>query len=95
MDAHDSADDSAGAQEDELDAYLALPPEPNSTDILAWWKINSKKFPSVGRMAQQFLAHPAATAGVERFFSGLTQLHGDLRKNMREDTMEAVLFAAE
>ena len=44
---------------------------------------------------KQFLAQPATTAGVERYFKGCTQLHDDLRKSFKEDSLEAFLFAAE
>ena len=81
--------------EDELDKYLSVPDEPGSVDLLAWWHVNEHKFPSVARMACQFLAHPAATAGVERYFSGCTQAYDDLRKSMKEETIETLLFAAE
>ena len=66
-----------------------------STDPLKWWQDNEKKFPSVAKMARQFLATPASTGGVERFFKGCTQAHSDLRKNLSDVTMENMLFAAE
>ena len=70
---------------DELQKYLEHPEQDNE-----------HKFPTVARMARQFLASPASTDGVERFFSGCTQMHSDLtKKRLKDAFMEDILFAAE
>ena len=66
-----------------------------SLDLLTWWKDNEHNFPTVARMARQFLTSPTSTGGVERFFSGCTQMHSDLRKRLKDAFMEDILFAAE
>ena len=38
-------------------------------DVLQWWGLNEDRFPNVARMAAQYLACPASSATVERFFS--------------------------
>ena len=45
-------------------------------------------------MAKQFLAAPASTAGVERVFSAAGRMHDDMRKAMKDSTLEHSLFAA-
>ncbi|KAK3279877.1 hypothetical protein CYMTET_12256 [Cymbomonas tetramitiformis] len=60
-------------QEDEFEKYLALPVAKRDTDPIVWWGTNLKTLPNLGRMARQFLAAPASTAGVERAFSDCTQ----------------------
>ncbi|KAK3246928.1 hypothetical protein CYMTET_43557 [Cymbomonas tetramitiformis] len=44
-----------------------------NSDLLGWWKVHSKDFPTLGRTARQFLVVPATTADVERAFSKLEQ----------------------
>ena len=44
-------------------------------------------------MAKQYLAAPASTAGVERVFSAAGRMHNDLRKSMKDSTLEHSLFA--
>ncbi len=45
-------------------------------------------------MVKQFLALPASSAGPERVFSAAGKMHTDLRKSMRDDTLEHSLIAA-
>ncbi|KAK3284472.1 hypothetical protein CYMTET_7877 [Cymbomonas tetramitiformis] len=73
---------------DELDQYLALPQEDHldpAFDLLAYWRRQSAVVPNVARMARQFLAPPATTAGVERVFSRVGRMHGDLQKAVARD----------
>ena len=44
-------------------------------------------------MAKQYLAAPASTAAVERVFSAAGRMHNDLRKSMRDSTLEHSLFS--
>ena len=64
-------------------------------NLLVWWEVNEHKFLNVARMARQFLATPASTGGGERFFSGYTQMHSDLRKRLKDAFVEDIVFAAE
>ncbi|KAK3252795.1 hypothetical protein CYMTET_37929 [Cymbomonas tetramitiformis] len=52
--------------EDELVKYLALPLERAGCDLQEWWKTHKFRLPSLAKMAREFLAVPASTAGVER-----------------------------
>jgi hypothetical protein len=78
----------------EVDQYLLLPQlsEGMSFDLLAWWKKNSIMWPNLSRMARQYLALPASSAAVERLFSSGGQMHGNLRKNTKEDTLHMMLY---
>ncbi|KAK3287766.1 hypothetical protein CYMTET_4720 [Cymbomonas tetramitiformis] len=80
-------------EKDEFTRYLEVPDVPRDSDLLAWWKVHSKDFPNVGRMARQFLAVPATTAGVERAFSKVGAMHSDLRKGLTEGTIEHSMMA--
>jgi hypothetical protein len=44
-------------------------------------------------LAKQYLAAPASTAGVERVFSAAGRMLSDLRKSMKDSTLEHSLFA--
>ena len=61
-------------------------------EVLDWWKIHKSMFPNLGRMARQFLALPASSAGVERLFSRSGETHGDKRKSMKETTMQCLMY---
>ncbi|KAK9194345.1 hypothetical protein WN944_005050 [Citrus x changshan-huyou] len=65
---HGVFDDGIASPKSELDCYLNEPkfPRVEEFDILAWWRVNTPKFPTLARMARDFLAMPispsAATA---------------------------------
>ena len=79
---------------DELEEYLAMPMESTDIDLLAWWKKHESRFPKLSKMAKQYLAAPALTAGVECVFSAAGRMHTDLCKSMKDSTLEHSLFAA-
>ena len=83
------------APKSELERYLALecPAEGKSLNLLLWWKGKEKDFPNLARMARQFLAHPATSASVERMFSLVGRMFGDLQKAVKETTFQENLFA--
>ena len=92
----DSSDDDAlGAAtiDDELDKYHTVVNQLSSSakkllDPLEWWATNAANFPSVARMARNYLGCPASTGGLERMFSALGRNHDDFRKSTLEATME-------
>eukprot|EP00854_Cymbomonas_tetramitiformis_P034068 gene34068-biopygen9701 len=81
-------------ERDELQQYLCLPDAKPDVDVLEWWRKHSVTFPSLARMARQFLGVPASTAGVERAFSSVNFMHSDLRKSLEEGTIQHTLMAA-
>ena len=91
------ADSSGGAptMPDELEEYLKCPRE-EDTDLklLEWWAGRAARWPNLAKMVKQFLAIPASSAGVERVFSAAGKMHDDLRKSVKDDTLEASLLAA-
>ena len=44
------------------------------------WKAKESTWPALSKMAKQYLAAPASSAGVERVFSAAGKMHGDLRQ---------------
>ena len=79
----------------ELEDYLASPKEDDvELNLLKWWKEKEVKWPALAKMAKQYLAAPASSAGVERVFSAAGKIHGDLRKSLKDDTLKHSLFAS-
>ena len=82
----------------EVDRYLALPQEKMLTsdghdlDILDWWRHRALNFPNLSRMARQFLALQATSAGCERLFSAAGRSHDDYKKSTSESTLESIMM---
>ncbi|KAK3232715.1 hypothetical protein CYMTET_56956 [Cymbomonas tetramitiformis] len=75
-------------KEDEFNKYLGLPRVGAEVDLLVWWTERKKEFPVMAKWVRQFLATPASTAGVERAFSAVCHMHGDLRKCTSESQIQ-------
>ena len=80
--------------DDELSAYMALPVESMQTNVIEWWRRRRTVFPNLSRMARQYLATPATSAGVERLLSAAGLTFGDLAHAMKEETLGCRLLAA-
>ncbi len=83
---------------DEVERYLRLPQialhnaSGHDQDILYWWKDQSTNFPFLSKMARQFPASPASSAGAERLFSRAGKMHDDHKKSTEEVTLEKQLL---
>ena len=80
--------------DDKLSAYMALPVESMQTNVIEWWRGHRTVFANLSRMARQYLATPATSAGVERLFSAAGLTFGDLAHAMKEETLGCRLLAA-
>jgi hypothetical protein len=49
-------------------------------------------WPNLAKMARQYLALPATSAGVERLFSSGGQMHSSLRKSAKAQTLVIILY---
>eukprot|EP00873_Tetraselmis_striata_P013611 jgi/Tetstr1/433875/TSEL_023055.t1 len=82
----------------EVEEYLKLPQvnpindDGTDFDLLAWWKARQTIFPHMSKMARQFHAFPATSAGVERLFSAAGRMHNDFKKSTSETTLEHALI---
>ena len=54
---------------DELREYLSKPRAPSSEDILKWWRAHETEYPTLSKMARDFLSIPATAVPAERLFS--------------------------
>ena len=53
----------------EIEAYLALADETADVDPLAWWKIHEGRYPTLARIARDYLGIQATSVACERTFS--------------------------
>ncbi|KAK1262103.1 hypothetical protein QJS04_geneDACA020360 [Acorus gramineus] len=77
----------------ELDQYLdeAVFPRTEDFNILHWWKINSPKLPTLGRMARDILAIPVTSVASEAAFSVGGRILDDSRLSLNPDIVEALV----
>ena len=59
------------------------------------WTFLTTQWPHHRRMARQYLAFPATSAGVERLFSKAGLTFDDLRNQLNAGTLEDMLFSVE
>jgi hypothetical protein len=71
---------SVSASKLELEKYLAEENEEHTTkfNIMEWWKVNSTRFPILGRLARDVLAIPISTIASESAFSTDGRILDDL-----------------
>lgn len=79
--------------DEEIQEYLSLPVLNMATNALEWWKAHHHQYPRLARMARQYLATPATSACVERFFSAAGLAFDDLRQAMAEGNLEDLMWA--
>ncbi|XP_019056059.1 PREDICTED: zinc finger BED domain-containing protein DAYSLEEPER-like [Nelumbo nucifera] len=79
----------------ELDHYLeekVLPRDPDF-DILAWWKSNGIKYPTLEKIARDILAIPISTMASESVFNTGGRLVSPHRSRLHVETLEALMCA--
>ena len=67
---------------------LGLTLSPNMVNQI-WWQAKESKWPALAKMVKQYFAAPASSAGVERVFSAVGKMHGDLQKSAKDSTLDA------
>ncbi|KIY46992.1 hATC-domain-containing protein, partial [Fistulina hepatica ATCC 64428] len=73
----------------ELEAYLAAPLESEVRDIIAWWGNHATQYPTLSRMARDYLAIQGSAVAAERTFSS-----GALTDTLRRNRIKPDLFGA-
>ena len=74
----------------ELQSYISEPVR--LADPMAWWKVNEDRFPSVARLAKEYLSIPATEVASERMFSAAGLTVTKLRSQLDPGTVDAILF---
>nr|KAJ0211586.1 hypothetical protein LSAT_V11C400228500 [Lactuca sativa] len=87
-------DDESGGMS-ELDNYLKekLLPKDMELDLLAWWKTNGIKYPTLQRIAKDILAILVSTVASESAFSTSGRLVSPHRSRLHPKTLEALMCA--
>ena len=62
-------------------------------DILAWWKSNGPKYPTLQRIARDIFVIPVSTVTSESSFSTSGQLLSPYRSKLHQKTVEALMCA--
>ena len=68
-----------------------LPSSDEEFDILAWWKTNGLKYPTLQMIARDFLAIPISTVASESAFSTSGRFLTPHHSRLRPDTLEAMM----
>ena len=63
----------------------------NHFDILQWWKRNSDLYPTLAKMARDFLAVQVSTVASESAFSAAGRLTDHSRNSMNAETIQALI----
>lgn len=61
----------------EVNEYLTAPQEDERCNVLHYWKLNQRHWPTLARMAKGMLAVPATSAPSERSFSAALRVMSD------------------
>ncbi|CAG8849173.1 23154_t:CDS:1, partial [Gigaspora margarita] len=75
----------------EVNQYFNKPIAVRTTNILVWWKCNIGRFPTLFRMAQDFLAIPATSIKSEQMFSCTGHVIDDSRTLLDPSTITALM----
>ena len=73
----------------QLDDYFSLPVAHMHTCVIDWWQQHCHHFSYSNKMASQYVACPATSAGPERWFSAAGFTFSDLGKAMKEGILVA------
>ena len=68
-----------------------LPDDGGEFDILAWWKVNGVKYPTLQRIARDLLAIPISTVASESTFSTGGRFIAPHRSRLHSDSVEALM----
>lgn len=87
---------SDNVQLDELEMYLREPPIPLSDakvldDPLIYWKTNQMRFPSLTKMAFDFLCVQSSSVSSESVFSASGRVMDDFRSRLNSQTLEMLV----
>ena len=63
-----------------------------NSDQLAWWKVNSTKYPKLAKMARKFLSPPPTSVPSERLFSEAEGIYDARRSCLAPEKAEMLLF---
>lgn len=79
----------------EYDKYKNKPVKPRTPDfdVLAWWKVNARDFPTLALIARDVLAIPVSTVASESAFSTSGRFVSPHRSRLHPSTLEVLMCA--
>ncbi|KAK6151728.1 hypothetical protein DH2020_014363 [Rehmannia glutinosa] len=79
----------------ELDQYLeeSLLPRVHEFDVIGWWKLNRRKYPTLSKMARDILSIPVCTVPASSVFDTVRKEMDSYRCSLRPETVEALICA--
>ena len=75
----------------EVEQYFSCGMEPFAPDVLSVWKYIEKRFPTLSKMAKDFLSVCASSTASEREFSKAKKVANPWRNRLGEKSMQATL----
>lgn len=95
FDVYISGSTSHGNMKPELDQYLeeSVLPRMQEFDVLGWWKLNRKKYPTLSKMASDILCIPVSTVSKDSVFDLRSKKMDRYRCSLRPSTVEALICA--
>ena len=86
-----SNNSSRNFRDKELEVYCQQPRVPENTDILAGWKANAQQFPTLAKMARDYLSIPATSVPSEQLFSKASLVIRKHRNRLNNESERALL----
>jgi hypothetical protein len=84
----------AGVVRDEFLAYCLAPQTDEAladSALLQWWALSARQYPTLARMARDYLAMQASSAACERQFSGARWVVRPTRQSLHGRTIRALM----
>ncbi|XP_065895779.1 zinc finger BED domain-containing protein 4-like [Dysidea avara] len=78
--------------EKELSLYCSAEYIDRKEDPLAWWKGNKSRFPTLARIAREYLAIPAMSTPSERLFSAAGYISSQRRSRLSGENLNQLVF---
>lgn len=75
----------------EFDRYLSEKIENEDSDPLAYWKKYASHFPTLAKMAKDYLAIPATSVSSERMFSHAGNIVSETRASLSPHSVKALI----
>jgi hypothetical protein len=68
--------------------------ENKDIDLFLWWSMHAVQFPTLSKIARQFLAQLATSAACERIFNRAGRIHDNFKKGSLESTLNHTLLVS-
>ena len=76
----------------ELKAYLAESPSPQSVSPQSWWETNYARFPLLSEVARSILTAPATSTPSERMFSNAGNTVTQQQSSLKPSNVNSIIF---